>query len=214
MNDMALAIFVKTPSLSPVKTRLAAGIGEAAALAFYMRSLRAVAAVARDAGVHVVWAVGEADGVRDPLWARDGFEVMHTGDGDLGARQGVVYESLLARYERVILIGADAPQISVALINAAIEALAEQDFVIGPARDGGYYLFGGRVSVMQNVWDNVTWSVATTRDELETGLGSDVFHLPWLTDVDEQEDLARIVAEMPKMMNEEQRAIVEWIGQL
>ena len=212
--SVALAIFVKTPSLSPVKTRLAAGIGEAAALAFYSLSLRAVAAVARACDMHVVWAVGEADGVRDPLWAQDGFEVMHTGEGDLGARQGFVYEALLARYSQVILIGADAPQISSEILEQAVAALDEHDFVIGPARDGGYYLFGGRVSVSRNVWDAVRWSVSTTRAELEAGLGTDVFHLPVLTDVDEREDLARVVAEMPDDMNEQQWEIVEWIGRL
>jgi glycosyltransferase A (GT-A) superfamily protein (DUF2064 family) len=42
----ALAIFVKTPGLSPVKTRLAEGIGQARAEAFYRLAVDAVAEVA------------------------------------------------------------------------------------------------------------------------------------------------------------------------
>ncbi len=38
----AIAIFVKTPGLSPVKTRLAATIGEEKAKEFYLLSLKAV----------------------------------------------------------------------------------------------------------------------------------------------------------------------------
>jgi len=43
----ALAIFAKTKSLSPVKTRLAADIGKPLAEAFYSLSVEAVAEVAK-----------------------------------------------------------------------------------------------------------------------------------------------------------------------
>ena len=46
----AVAIFVKTPGLSPLKTRLAKGIGSALATEFHRRAAAAVSAVARAAG--------------------------------------------------------------------------------------------------------------------------------------------------------------------
>ena len=210
--SVALAIFVKTPSLSPVKTRLAAGVGGDNAREFYELSLKAVAASAAQVDVDVVWAVGEREGLDDPLWS--GFDVMHTGDGDLGTRQAHVYKALLADYERVILIGADAPQISPEILDEAVAALDQHDFVIGPAQDGGYYLFGGRVPVGLDIWSSVPWSVETTRAVLEERLHSEAFHLRPLTDVDRQEDFQAVVREVPVEMSEQQRKLLEWIGKL
>ena len=56
--SIALAIFVKTPSLSPVKTRLAQSIGEDKAIAFYMLCLEAIKETAKQIDADVVWAVG------------------------------------------------------------------------------------------------------------------------------------------------------------
>ena len=40
------------------------------------------------------------------------------------------------------MIGADCPDLDAGLIERAFEALARADLVLGPARDGGYYLIG------------------------------------------------------------------------
>ncbi|HEV8692715.1 MAG TPA: hypothetical protein VGQ93_00795, partial [Lysobacter sp.] len=60
---VGLAIFVKTPGYSPVKTRLAADCGRAYAEAWYRRAAAAVASVAKIAadreGIAVYWAVAE-----------------------------------------------------------------------------------------------------------------------------------------------------------
>ena len=55
----ALAVFVKTPELSPVKTRLAASLGKAAAVAVYAECLGLSADMMRElpADVKPFWAV-------------------------------------------------------------------------------------------------------------------------------------------------------------
>jgi len=211
-NSTAIAIFVKTPSLSPLKTRLAAGVGEDAAQAFYRLSLKAVEATAQTKKLTPYWAVGEEDGLEHPLWKN--FSRLHTGDGNLGQRQHHVYETLLKTHDRVLLIGADAPQLSRDLLEQAMLALDENDFVIGPARDGGYYLFGGRVSTSADVWKNVPWSTAMTRERLEAGLGASIPYLALLTDVDTQSDLQRMVAEMPGALSEPQKQLRAWVKNL
>ncbi len=207
--NAAIALFVKTPGLSPVKTRLAATIGKKGAEEFYMLSLKATEKTVKDVGAIAFWAVGEKGGLDDPLWS--GFKTIHTGEGDLGQRQHHIYETLLAKHERVILIGADAPQLSCALLEEAIKDLNTNDFVIGPARDGGYYLFGGRTPVDRNIWESVPWSTDKTREKMESALFSKPFQLPFLTDVDTQDDLQYIMAEMPKTMSAEQKHVVDWI---
>jgi uncharacterized protein len=192
----ALAVFVKTPRLSPVKTRLAAGVGQPSALAFYHASLDALRACLHATPMLAChWAVGEREGMGDPLW--QDFPALYTGEGGLGERQHCIYQQLLPRYGKVLLIGADAPQLTPSLLAEALAALDLHDFVIGPAHDGGYYLFGGKVDVALDVWTAVPWSAATTRACMQTLLPSPAFILPALTDVDERVDLVRLQAEMP-----------------
>lgn len=205
----AIAIFVKTPSLSPVKTRLAAGIGKEKALEFYQLSLSAVQETVRSADVSAYWAVAEEDGLSNPLWHK--FTALWTGEGGLGERQHHIYETLLQKHDRVLLIGADAPQISKDMLEQASVALDTNDFVIGPARDGGYYLFGGRVSTEQKIWASVPWSTSMTRERFESVLPSKPVHLQMLTDVDTESDLQYITSEMPQNRNAQQKQLIEWI---
>jgi len=201
-----VAIFVKTPQLSPVKTRLAASIGEEDALAFYHMSVNAVESSAARSNATPYWAVAERGGVGD--WA--GVEAMFTGAGCLGTRQYHIYKMLLERHEKAILIGADAPQITPDLLNEAIKRLNRDDYVFGPARDGGYYLFGGREDVPISIWDCVPWSAPNTMDVFRRALPHASSLLPQLTDVDEQADLAHMIDEMPDFMSAEQDDVVAW----
>lgn len=207
----AIAIFVKTPSLSPVKTRLAEGIGKEKALEFYQLSLQCVQETVKSADISAYWAVAEENGLSNPLWRK--FTALWTGEGGLGERQHHIYETLLKKHERVLLIGADAPQISKDILKQANVALDTNDFVMGPARDGGYYLFGGRISTEQKIWTSVPWSTSMTRERFESVLPSKPLHLLMLTDVDTRDDLNFIAQEMPQKLNHSQKNLIEWIGE-
>jgi len=208
----AIAIFVKTPSLSPIKTRLAETIGKENAEEFYRLSLNAVAKTAQEINAKFYWAVAEKEGVNNPIWLE--FESTHTGKGELGERQYNIYSALLENHENVILVGADAPQISANIINQAIEELKKNDFVVGPANDGGYYLFGGCKEVKLDIWNAVPWSSNTTREIFESLLPSKPTHLEFLTDVDIYDDLQAACNEMPNNLSDEQIEIIKYITTL
>lgn len=213
---VAIAIFVKTPGLSPLKTRLAASIGQEKAEEFYKLSLKTIINTLKKIKITPYWAIGEIDGLNDPLW-KD-FNKLHTGEGDLGDRQSHVYNELLKTYEAVILIGADAPQLSKELIEEAIAKLKSQDFVIGPANDGGYYLLGGRSEISSEVWSGTPWSHEKTREILVSKLYSVPHQLAMLTDVDTESDLKSVLDEMPERLdgvqNENQQKLIRWIKRL
>ena len=62
-------------------------------------------------------------------------------------------------YKKAIIIGSDLPEISVDIINGAIEKLDDYDSVIGPTFDGGYYLLGfNKISFCNEVFSDVDWS--------------------------------------------------------
>lgn len=210
--NVAIAIFVKTPGLSALKTRLAATIGREKAEEFYRLSLRSICSTLSNIDVKPYWAVGEQEGLNNSLWSS--FNKLHTGDGDLGDRQSHVYHELLKKYDAVLLIGGDAPQLSAQTINEAIERLVSQDYVIGPASDGGYYLLGGRQKIDSGVWSETLWSHENTREMLVESLSSKPYELDVLTDVDNEEDLNKILGEMPNILNENQIILKEWIKRL
>jgi len=155
--------------------------------------------------------VGEEAGLSHPLW--QGFETIYTGEGDLGERQHHIYQRLLAKYQRVILIGADSPQLSSMHLNNAIEALDSHRFALGPAVDGGYYLLAGRAPIAKDIWTNVTYSAADTAEQLLTQLPSTAAILDSITDVDTIEDLTGLKGEIPaeNLRNNSQKILLDYI---
>ncbi|MGI9298733.1 MAG: TIGR04282 family arsenosugar biosynthesis glycosyltransferase [Gammaproteobacteria bacterium] len=184
-----LAVFVKTPELSPVKTRLAADIGAAAALRVYEMMLAAAAEMmrrTRDSGVSVYWAVGERDGLVHPRWRE--FPAVFTGEGDLGARLHQIYSLLRWRHGRAALAGADCPGLSAETVISAL-ALARDDIVVGPAADGGFYLFAAGRRIPADVWTSVAYSRGDTLSQLLLRLPKNVARLPVLADVDDADSM-------------------------
>lgn len=193
----ALAIFAKTAELSPVKTRLAADIGEENAKAFYALSVKAVEAVAKAASLGNAklfphWCIGEETGVTYPQW--QSLPAIWTGDGGLGERLATISEILFATHDMVMFIGTDSPQILPDVLNKAQQALQSNasKFIAGPALDGGFYLFGSNQPVPRNFWEAVEYSVDTTLEDLIARLeanGENVELLPAEQDVDTLADL-------------------------
>lgn len=209
MTTTALAIFVKTPNVSPLKTRLAATIGTPKSLEFYSLSLNAVQSSVQNSDVTPYWAVGEASELQNPLW--QAFPTIHSRDGDLGDRQHHIYSTLLKKHDNVILIGADTPQITANIINTAIKNLKTNPFTIGPATDGGYYLFGGNKPLDKPFWKSIPWSADNTRSTLISKLPTSATELAPLTDVDTEADLQAILQQMPTSKNPAQTALINWI---
>ncbi len=219
----AIAIWVKTPGYSPVKTRLAAAIGTEAAEEFYWLSAQAVGAVVRQAAgaapelLTPYWAVAEEAALSHPDW-RD-FPTVYQGEGDLGARLSHVYDTLLQRHPWVIFIGADAPQITRHVLAAAAQVLSETgDFVLGPAEDGGYYLFGGSTALPRSLWVAVPYSAADTLEVfagLLRPLGS-IQYLAEMFDVDTADDLTQLRNELvvaPPLLIEQQN-LLAWLNEV
>lgn len=215
--SVAVAAFVRTPGHSPGKTRLAAGIGAERAAEFYRLALAVTAAVlerARELGLAPYWAVAEEDGVDDPRWR--GLPQLWQGEGSLGERQDRVYRHLLESHPAALLIGADCPLLAPRDLLQAGRRLSEGvPFVLGPATDGGYYLFGGRIPVPSAVWNGVAYSTPGTAGQLLAALGpiGAVELLPELPDVDTRADLGVILrhGRAGGELLPQQRALLGWV---
>lgn len=189
-------VFVRAPERGRVKTRLAAAIGEEAALRVYRRlaehTLRAASHLAAEgARVRVHHTPADAgDAVR--AWLGAGPVYLPQADGDLGRRMEDAFARAFAEgAERVVIVGSDLPDVSASLLRRAFHALDAHPAVIGPARDGGYYLLG-LTRLIPGVFDGIAWS---TPDVLAATLarfvaaGVTPAMLEELADVDEVQDL-------------------------
>lgn len=215
-----LAIFVKTPGHSPLKTRLAQAIGRDAAEDFHRLAAAAVADVVIRAqasmpGLVAYWAVAETDALDAPIW-RD-LPRIAQGDGDLGARMRSVCETLRARHGRAVLIGADAPQLRTDDVLATCAALDTHDHAIGPSEDGGFWLFGTRIAVPEHAWSDTPWSQSDTAMRFLDALGdASVATLHRLCDVDTIDDLAALVEAMHALSapTPKQATLIDWLRDL
>ena len=91
----------------------------------------------------------------------------------------------------VMFIGADAPDLSPALIRLAIRSLQRSDAVFGPASDGGFWLFGlNKTSRTTSPFHNVRWSGPYAMADVQANLPkrATVGLVPELIDIDEAED--------------------------
>ncbi|MBX0289996.1 TIGR04282 family arsenosugar biosynthesis glycosyltransferase [Hymenobacter sp. HSC-4F20] len=187
-----LIIFARRPRLGQVKTRLAADIGPAAALAVYQQLLAHTREMIAPLLVHkTVWLTGAALAPEAAdEWAD--YEQLPQPEGDLGEKMQAAFAHDFARAAgAVVIIGTDCPGLTTAHLQAAFEALSTHDVVLGPATDGGYYLLGMkqlRPSLFQNkAWSTATVLEATVADAQQLGLRLHL--LPALSDIDTGADL-------------------------
>ena len=132
-----LVLFLRAPALGAGKRRLAAEIGDAAALRFQRLML---ARLMRRLGRDRRWQLRVAltpDRSRLP-----GIATIRQGRGDLGVRMRRALSACPPGPK--VLVGADIPQLSPGHIADAFRMLGRHDLVFGPAADGGYWLVGAR----------------------------------------------------------------------
>jgi uncharacterized protein len=183
-----LVVFLRTPRLGRVKSRLAAGIGALAALRFYREtSERLLQALARDRRWRVHLALTpDRDALRGRAW-RVRADRFAQGAGDLGRRM----ESAIRRMPPgpVVIIGSDIPALSPRHVAAAFAALGVHDVVFGPAADGGYWLVGfrRRPRLPHPLFARVRWSSPHALADTLAGLPRDMraAFLDTLEDIDD-----------------------------
>ncbi len=201
----AIAIFVKTPDLSPIKTRLAAGIGASEAMHFYRLAAAATGEVLSIGGPLLTpyWAVAEESVLTNETWS--GFPRLWQGMGTLGERLHRIHRKLQGRHGSVLMIGADTPQLTPALLQQALAALQKPatTHVLGPTRDGGFWLFGSKQPVPVAIWTAVTYSRNDTAETLRYALSGSgkLDHLPTLTDIDTVNDLPALHEALQRVDN-------------
>ena len=181
-KNRALAIFLKKPEPGRVKTRLAKDIGETGAVEAYISLYETVI---REA------SPGQWDIILFIAHSTEGFDAYAyikevQSNGDLGHKMLDAFERMLEKYDEALIIGSDCPYITATHIEEAYQALETKDLVLGPTRDGGYYLIGLKKAIPE-LFENINWSTETVFEEtiaVASQLDLTYHLLPELTDID------------------------------
>lgn len=200
-----LLVLARLPERGRVKTRLAAAIGDERALAVYEAMLR-----------DLIANLGTSDGQTEieflwpPTPIADGHALRRAfGDHATAMQTGPTLTDRLTmalserfffhRTEKIIAIGADDPTLPRELIDHGFALLDSCEYVIGPAADGGYYLFGCRAASFDpEVFVDIEWGTATVLPSTLQRIASmqrTVALLPERYDIDTAEELERYARE-------------------
>jgi uncharacterized protein len=153
-----LILFVRAPVLGRGKRRLAAEVGDLAAVRFERLMIALLLRrLAGDPRWRLRIVVTPDRAYQDARRWRRGVEAFAQGRGDLGRRMRRVITA--APPGSAVLIGSDIPAIDARHIADAFRLLGERDLVFGPAADGGFWLVGARRRPrLPFLFERVRWS--------------------------------------------------------
>ncbi|HNP08016.1 MAG TPA: TIGR04282 family arsenosugar biosynthesis glycosyltransferase [Cyclobacteriaceae bacterium] len=190
VSGRALIIFYRNPEPGRVKTRLASTIGHQQALAIYLKlvehTLKAAEPVAADKIVYYSEKI-----VLDDIWPSLFIKNLQKGE-TLGDKMKNAFKECFDNgYKQVCIIGTDCCDLDDKTINEAFEVLERSDAVLGPAKDGGYYLLGMKAFhpalFNDKKWGTNTVAESTIKDLQEMKLTYGKLQI--LTDIDDEGDL-------------------------
>ena len=203
-DPSCVILFVKAPAAGQVKTRLARHLGASAAAELYrcfvndlIRKIDAASLVLR-----IFYDPPDAEAAIKSWLGENRAYAPQTG-GDLGERMKQAFQQVFsAGIEQAVLVGSDLPDLPGSFITEALAVLNNSPAVIGPSRDGGYYLIGFRANAfMPTVFNNVPWSsdrVLQTTLKRFAAAGLPIRQIPEWRDIDTQEDLLDLLASLKK----------------
>ena len=152
----ALIVFVRKAELGKVKTRIAKAVGKETALDIYKQLITHTRKVVEQVQCEkYVFYAGEID--HEDEWNSKDFEKFLQVKGDLGDKMQDSFETVIRKTSPVLIIGSDCPELTTDDIERAFLELEDNDVVIGPAVDGGYYLLGMN-DLQLFLFEDMPWS--------------------------------------------------------
>lgn len=198
-----LLIFTRYPKPGTTKTRLIPALGAKKAAQLQKRLTEHVIqeatsfATTHEVNCTVYYSGGTQQEVEN--WLHP-LACVQQIEGNIGLKMKTAFNDTFAnKSEFVVLVGSDIPDITSDIFSLAFEALQENELVIGPASDGGYYLVGMSQSLapqlLSTLFDDMEWSTQDVLKETATRLQRSYITfvtLPRLHDIDIPADLVYV----------------------
>lgn len=199
----AIIIFAKEPQPGRVKTRLACQSDDTFASAFYVECLKHLFFELKTTLSSRIFAfiTPESSPVYFQQYSPD--RIMHQHGKDLGERMKNAFTEVFSInenchqskefFKNVLLIGSDIPQLNATILNQAQHALTNNDCVLGPAHDGGYYLIGFTRAGFTDCFHGIHWSTSEVLEKTKALLThKKTVLLPFLSDIDTLADVRHL----------------------
>ncbi len=159
-----LGIFAKQPVDGQCKTRLSPPLTLPEAAELYECSLRETVARMQtgDSYKLAICYAGERNWFEQ---AFPGVALVPQHGENLGERMATALGNFFQQgYQRAVLIGSDAPDLPLKLVEQAFAALEQGELVIAPASDGGYVLIG-EAKHHHQLFEEIAWSTSEVLPE-------------------------------------------------
>ena len=197
--DSCVILFVKYPVPGNVKTRLAKQVGELYAVEIYKCFVADMFDKFRDLNlcIKVFFAGTDKKDDFEQWFGNDIFCNLQSGK-ELGAKMKNAFEVIFSdSFTKALIIGTDIPDLPEEYIELAFNTLKNNDTVLGPSSDGGYYLIGfTKKNFLPEAFDNITWSSDKVLEQTISRLNKHdkmIYLLPQWHDVDTLDDLKSLV---------------------
>ncbi len=204
----ALIVFIKNPQLGKVKTRLAATVGNEKALEIYHLLMAHTQKITNQIDTKKYLYYSDFVDNND-IWPNDVYhKLRQNATQDLGLKMASAFrDTIRENHPKVLIVGSDCLELTQEIINQAYTQLGDNEVVIGPAYDGGYYLIGFDFKsigercgeVLRKVFLDKKWSHSNVFAEAIQAcqnLNLKVAKLPTLTDVDEEKDFLKSISKV------------------
>ena len=196
-----LIVFTRYPEPGTTKTRLIPLLGAEGAADLQKKMTEHMLVqvksllISRELAVEIRYDGGDKNLMQN--WLGQDFEYRPQGSGDLGLRMQRSFEDAFrAGATEAVIIGTDIPEITDVIIQKAFDALKLKNLVLGPAKDGGYYLIGLQKDTLSqaisNLFLGINWGAEDVLEKtIKIAKHSKVSFtlLEVLEDVDYPEDL-------------------------
>ncbi len=188
-------VFGRYPVPGRVKTRLIPALGGVGAAnlqrLFTEKTLHTVRTYALNPEIQIELCFEGGDREKIRRWLGYGPVISSQGQGGIGDRMMNAFRRAFRDgCRRAVLLGTDIPDLKKTHLEEAFDALEENDVVMGPSTDGGYWLTGLKRPV--NVFSGIHWGTERVLEEtleLATRQGLKTHLLNPLTDIDTPVDL-------------------------
>lgn len=195
-----MIVFLKFPEKGKVKTRLSKVLDDSYVLELYKGFIQDTLMALKPFDHVLIYFFPREKAADLKSWLGEGYSYFLQTGRDLGEKMANAFkDGFQMGYERLLLIGTDIPEISSPVLHQAFRILENRDAVIGPARDGGYYLIGfNRKSFSGQIFfDDMDWSSGHVFERtlsILTREGLSFEKTPELCDIDTSEDLKALAA--------------------
>ena len=193
MKKRVVLIFAKNLIHGAVKTRLAETIGNDRAFSVYKELLQHTKEIIKNIIADKIVFYSNNVEEKD-IWNDKIFKKQLQSGNDLGERMQKAFDHAFDKgYEEVLIIGTDCFELTTSIINDAFSNLINNDIVIGPAKDGGYYLLGMK-KLHGEMFQNIIWSTSLVLQQtLSVCIKQNLSYqlLQCLSDIDNEEDLVK-----------------------